>query len=179
MMVLNTGYIKDIRIFIHNPFTSFQAAIMGGEDAANMKEIASSDLSEEQKLAQEALIEEQEKKQEDLVIEHVKQQRELNESIKEQQRNAEESIREQLEEQKRKVWIKTTKSLNLIENYQLIPVYNQTANCFARKSLPILFVNYQQLYLLNMLLANFLIKIFPRCLRCFKRELVQKLSLGC
>lgn len=95
------GFKINLMIFIDANY--FQAEIMGGEECAKMKEVASSSLSEEQNGAQERLLKEQEAKQIELDLKHANELNEMKEELNEDAKIAKDSITTQMEEQKRKV----------------------------------------------------------------------------
>ena len=79
--------------------------MMGGDESARMKEIASTSLSDDQKEAQEHLLKEQEEKQIEMDLNHAKAVNEMKQELDEDAKIAKDSIVEQMEEQKRKVFI--------------------------------------------------------------------------
>ena len=76
---------------------------MGGEECANMKEVASASLSENQMEAQERLLKDQEEMQVEMDLKHAKAVNEMKEELDEDAKIAKDSIVQQMEEQKRKV----------------------------------------------------------------------------
>ncbi len=80
-----------------------QAELMGGEESDNLKEIASSSLTEEQKQSQEKLEREQEEQQVQMDVEHAQRVNEMKEELDNDKKLAQETINSQMEEQKRKV----------------------------------------------------------------------------
>lgn len=77
--------------------------MMGGEESARMKEIASASLNDDQKEAQERLLKEQEEKQVEMDLDHAKAVNEMKQELDEDAKIAKDSIVEQMEEQKIKV----------------------------------------------------------------------------